>query len=466
MLFNSVEYIALLIGVLVCYWSLSSLRARQWLVFVASLYFYMSWSRVFILVLLALIAVNWFFGIFIERHRSKLALWLVISINLVLLAYFKYFNFLIENFDYLLKFIGPEWALSKLSIILPLGVSFYVFELISYQVDVFRGKINHENDSLAFAIFVLFFPHLIAGPICRAGQFLPQLHVKQGLDGEKIYNGLYWFLAGFVLKSAIADGIAPFVNVIFDAPDQYSGFDNLMATTGFGIQIICDFWGYSLMALGAALLFGYILPHNFNFPYAALSIRDFWRRWHMTLSSWLRDYLYIGLGGSRTDAEWKTQRNLIVTMLLGGLWHGASWNFIIWGGIHGVALAVNRWFELAAVDNNLIKFLRWPPFAWLLTMSVVFLSWIFFRAINLDHSLLMVVRILSPASGWFESKLSAVFFELLLLYFPLQWLIHYTTYRINMARQDIRWQLPSVALLNALAWLYYVNGDDFIYFQF
>ncbi|WRH95099.1 MBOAT family O-acyltransferase [Pseudomonas fluorescens] len=166
-------------------------------------------------------------------------------------------------------------------------------------------------------MFVLFFPHLIAGPICRASQFMPQIHVKQRLDGAHCYNGLYYFIAGLALKCGIADGIAPFINVIFKAPDQYSGLDNLFAVIGFGVQILCDFWGYSLMALGAALLFGYVLPYNFNAPYSSLSIKDFWRRWHITLSNWLRDYLYIALGGSRTQAKWKIQRNLILTMLLG-----------------------------------------------------------------------------------------------------------------------------------------------------
>jgi len=466
MLFNSIEYLILLTLTVALYWVAPWLRARQWIVFLASIYFYMSWSSVFVLMLLTLILINWLLGSRIENSRSRFWLVLACLINLGLLAYFKYANFFLENVSTLAKLYYPAIQSPHLSIILPLGVSFYVFELISYQADIYRGKIRHESNPLVFSIFVLFFPHLIAGPICRAGQFMPQVHVLQRLDATKIYNGLYLFLAGFALKSGIADGIAPFVNVIFSAPDDYSGLDNLMATIGFGVQILCDFWGYSLMALGAALLFGYVLPHNFNLPYAALSIRDFWRRWHMTLSNWLRDYLYIALGGSRTDAAWKIQRNLALTMLLGGLWHGASWNFIIWGGIHGAALAINRWFETTSLPKVITIPLRWPPLAWLVTMSTVFAAWVFFRASSFGEAITILEKIVSPASNWDETKISPVFFELMLLYLPLQWLVHRTTYQLDMASQSLRWQIPAVTALTAFALIYYVDGNDFIYFQF
>jgi alginate O-acetyltransferase complex protein AlgI len=295
---------------------------------------------------------------------------------------------------------------------------------------------------------------------------MPQVARLQAFDAGQFYNGIYMFLAGFALKCGVADGVAPFVNVIFDAPATYSGFDNLMATVGFGVQILCDFWGYSLMALGAALLFGYVLPANFNAPYAALSIRDFWRRWHMTLSSWLRDYLYIALGGSHSAARWKVQRNLILTMLLGGLWHGASWNFIIWGAIHGVALAANRWFERAHLPARFKSALSWRPVAWLLTMAVVFVGWVFFRAHNLGEAMTMLAHVLTPADNWLSTRLAPVFFELLMLYLLLQWLVHRTTYGFDMAGQPILKQAPAVAAITAFSLVYYVDGNAFIYFQF
>jgi alginate O-acetyltransferase complex protein AlgI len=362
--------------------------------------------------------------------------------------------------------VKPGITAPHLDIILPLGISFYVFELISYLADIYRGKAAHERNPLAFALFVLFFPHLIAGPICRPGQFLPQVNTRQPLRPGQFYNGMYLFLAGFALKCGIADGLAPYVDVIFKAPVKYSGFDNLMVTIGFGVQILCDFWGYSLMALGAALLFGYVLPANFNLPYAALSIRDFWRRWHITLSNWLRDYLYIALGGGRGPG-WKVQRNLALTMLLGGLWHGASWNFVIWGAMHGGALAVNRWFEAtASFPMTLRRVLQWPPVAWLLTMLVVFTGWVFFRAHAFDEAVTILGRIVTPAGGWGASKLAPVYFELLLLYLPLQWLVHRTTWGQEAAVPRPAWQVPAVAVLTAFALVYYVDGNQFIYFQF
>lgn len=466
MLFNSIEYIILLAISLVAYWLSSSLRLRQWVVLAASIYFYMSWSKIFIVMLLAMIGINWLIGNKIGQTRQRFWLILACVINLGLLAYFKYMNFFLENVESLAKLHDPTFQAAHLSIILPLGISFYVFELISYQVDVYRAKFEHERNPVVFAIFVLFFPHLIAGPICRASQFMPQVHLLQRLDGAKIYNGLYMFLAGFALKCGIADGVAPFVNVIFAAPENYSGFDNLLATIGFGVQILCDFWGYSLMALGAALLFGFVLPHNFNLPYSALSIRDFWRRWHMTLSNWLRDYLYIALGGSRTDVAWKVQRNLALTMLLGGLWHGASWNFIIWGGIHGGALAVNRWFEMVSIPRHVGMILRWPPLAWLLTMSVVFAAWIYFRATSFGDAAMMMERIVTPVAGWGNTKLAPAFFELMLLYLPLQWLVHTTTYQRDVTTLSIWRPSLAAACLAAFSFVYYVDGNKFIYFQF
>lgn len=466
MLFNSIEYLVLLAIALGGYWLSPSLRVRQLVVLASSAYFYMSWSQAFGFMLFAIMGLNWVLGRQIgkSRHRS----WLVLAcvLNLGLLAYFKYMNFFLENIEALAKLQDPNFESVSLSIVLPLGISFYVFELISYQVDIYQGKIKHERNPVVFAIFVLFFPHLIAGPICRAGQFMPQIHVFQRMDGARFYNGLYMFIAGLALKSGLADGIAPFINVIFKSPADYSGFDNLMATVGFGIQILCDFWGYSLMALGAALLFGYVLPYNFNQPYAALSIRDFWRRWHITLSNWLRDYLYIALGGSRTTAGWKVQRNLALTMLLGGLWHGASWNFIIWGGIHGGALVINRWFDTADIPDVLKSILRWPPLAWALTMLVVFVAWIYFRAASFSDAVLMVERIITPVSGWASTKLAPLFFELLLLYLPIQWLVHRTTYQFDISGLAVWKPALTFAILAMFTYIYYVDGNDFIYFQF
>ena len=466
MLFNSVEYLVLLTVSVIAYWAAPWLLARQVIVFAASAWFYASWNGTFFVMLAFLVAVNWVLGW--QLQRSGRRGWLVIGcvVNLGLLAWFKYAKFLAENIAALVGLVRPGVPMPHLDIILPLGISFYVFELISYLADIYKGKTRHEPNPVAFSLFVLFFPHLIAGPICRPAHFLPQVNIKQRWNAGQFYNGMYLFLAGFALKCGIADGLAPFVDVIFKAPASYGGLDNLLASVGFGVQILCDFWGYSLMALGAALLFGYVLPANFNLPYAALSIRDFWRRWHITLSNWLRDYLYITLGGGRGPA-WKVQRNLALTMLLGGLWHGASWNFVIWGALHGGALAVNRWFELSPQVPQLArKVFGFPPFAWLLTMLVVFVGWIFFRAHHISDAMVVLGQIVRPAEGWSRTRLPAVFFELLLLYLPLQWLVHRTTWDRDTQTPQPSWQVPGVALLTAFALVYYVDGNQFIYFQF
>jgi len=462
MLFNSTDYLALLLISCLAYWLTPAVRVRQAILLVASVVFYMSWSRPFAVMLLALIFVNWLIGWQLDRSRKRAWLLLGCAINLSLLAGFKYANFFLEN---LFAMAGSQTS-PHLSIILPLGISFYVFELISYLADIHRGQARHERNPVAFALFVLFFPHLIAGPICRAGQFIPQVKQRQVFSFEHTHNGLYLFLCGFALKSGIADGLAPFVTVIFNAPGSYSGFDNLMAALGFGVQILCDFWGYSLMALGSALLFGLILPANFNAPYSAISIRDFWRRWHITLSNWLRDYLYIAMGGSRVDKNWKVQRNLVLTMLLGGLWHGASWNFVIWGGIHGLALAVSRGFEQAQWPARAKRFFSNPIVGWALTMAVVFIAWVFFRARTFDDAIMMLTRIFTPDSLWARSRIGAVFFELMLLYLPLGWWVHRTTFQTSMAAAPLTRQMAAAAVLAAFSLVYYVDGNDFIYFQF
>jgi alginate O-acetyltransferase complex protein AlgI len=466
MLFNSVDYLVLLTVALVAYWCSPWLRVRQYILFAASAWFYATWSAPFLLMLLFLVAVNWVIGWQLDRDGQRK--WLVLGcvVNLGLLAWFKYAKFIAENLAAMLGLLKPGLPAPHLDIILPLGISFYVFELISYLADVYRRRATHERSLLSFALFVLFFPHLIAGPICRVGQFLPQLNALQKLSVRHVYNGSYMFLAGFALKCGIADGIAPFVDRIFAAPPSYAGIDNLLAVVGFGVQILCDFWGYSLMALGAALLFGYALPQNFNAPYAARSIREFWRRWHITLSNWLRDYLYIALGGSRSESAWKVQRNLLLTMLLGGLWHGASWNFVIWGAVHGGALAIHRAYDEARLPAALRSVFRSPPVAWSLTMLVVFVAWIFFRAPHLGDALSMLARIGTPATGWWASRLAPAFFELLLLFLPLQWLVHRTTWMCDTVAQPMRWQIPAVMALTAFSLVYYVDGQQFIYFQF
>ncbi|MGR9433835.1 MBOAT family O-acyltransferase [Rhizobium leguminosarum] len=466
MLFNSEGYGILLALALLAYWSTKSVPLRQVIVFIASVVFYIQWSFLFVFLLLGLIILNWVITVGVYPRNSRLGLWLVVLANLGILFSFKYLSFFVDNVVDGLQLIGIAVESPRIPALLPLGISFYVFELISYAVDLYNKKMVAERNPLKLSIFVLFFPHLIAGPICRANQFMPQIGTLQKLSSDLIVTGAYLFVTGFALKCGIADGIAPYVNTTFANPDNYGGLDNLLAVVGFGVQIFCDFWGYSLMALGAAKLFGYDLPSNFNSPYTARSIQQFWRRWHITLSNWLRDYLYIPLGGSRDLSNFKITRNLMITMLLGGLWHGASYNFVIWGGIHGLALSVNRYYHLVRLPSGVKAVFSWGPMSWILTMAVVFFSWIFFRAPTLSEALMVVSNIFRFGAGYMQTRLDGVFFELLVMFVILYFIANKTTNSQPITHYSTRNQLLLFSTMFVFSLIYYVDGAQFIYFQF
>lgn len=465
MLFNSVNYAVLLLVSSILYWITPSVRVRKIILLVASVAFYASWSGKYLVVLLLCVWLNWYFAAKYIEKRKPLYLHIAVTGSLLILFFYKYINFLLENiwsFSSIFKEIGPA---PRWEIILPLGVSFYTFQLIAYSIDVAREKIAPEKDILDVGLFVLFFPHLIAGPICRAPQLLPQLKEKRSFSWESIHDGAFLFLGGFFLKTCIADGISPYVNVIFTDPDTYSGLDNLWSVIGFAVQIYGDFCGYSLMALGSAKMFGINLPFNFNLPYNSLSIKEFWRRWHITLSNWLKDFLYISLGGNR-DSKLKTYRNLFLTMLLGGLWHGANWTFLIWGAIHGGALAVNQVFSGTTLGSKCAenKLLRLP--FWLLTMSVVLLSWVFFRAKSFSTAFRQIEKISIFDQTWSSSVLPVGFFELMILFLCTHLVIHKYTFQTNISSQNKWTGFILFAFFTFLSFIYYVEGKDFIYFQF
>lgn len=462
MLFNSFDYFILLTISVFFYWVLPTVNARLSVLFVSSAVFYISWSLEYYIVLLSVLFFVWAASIvFLEKKNKR---WLIVTVVLLLglLSYYKYANFFLENLNSL---ISSDSDFSTLHIILPLGISFYVFQIIAYCVDVYNGKTKAERNPLVFFTFITFFPQLIAGPICRANELLPQLLKKQSITLQHFFEGGILLVCGLALKVAVADRIAPYVNVVFDSPVTYSGLDNSFVVIGFGVQILCDFWGYTLMAVGSGRLFGLILPFNFNLPYSAKSIADFWRRWHITLSSWLRDYLYIPLGGNR-NGEWNTSRNLFITMVLGGLWHGASWNFIVWGAIHGAALIVQKYYYLLSIPKKIEKVLHNAQIGWLLTMLVVFLSWIFFRAEKISDAAQMLSQIWVINSTWFNSRLPIAFFEVLMIFVPLHYLIHKVTYGDNLKNYGFRYAPLYVPLIVLFTLVYYTKGSDFIYFQF
>jgi D-alanyl-lipoteichoic acid acyltransferase DltB (MBOAT superfamily) len=309
-----------------------------------------------------------------KKHRKA---WLLLSISLSIgiLAYFKYTNFFIKTWNDL--FAGN---FSLADIFLPVGISFYTFQTISYVTDVYREKIKPTDSLLQYLFYVSFFPLILAGPIMRAGNFFPQIQEDKKIDQNMIYGGLWLIILGIAKKAIFADYIAQYNNWVFEAPLNYSGFEGLMAAIGYTAQIYCDFSGYSDISIGIAAIMGFDLGKNFNFPYLARNLSDFWKRWHISLSSWMRDYIYIPLGGNKAG-KYRTCLNCLITMLIAGLWHGASWMFIIWGGLHGTGLVIHKLSKplLDKIpDTKPVLFL-----SWLLTFSFVAFLWIFFRSSNM-----------------------------------------------------------------------------------
>ena len=379
MLFHSYAFFLLFTITAVVYWSIKDEPKRVlWLV-VASIVFYANWNPWLVFLILFTAVFDFFIAQRIEAAVSlrsrKLLLVSSLLVSLSLLAFFKYTNFLIDTGSSLLYWFGFEPPKTMLRIILPLGISFYTFETISYVVDVYLGRIKAERNALNYALFLMFFPHLIAGPIVRPGFFLPQVKRRKFLNWESIQVGARLFLLGLFKKAVIADQIAILVDPVFANPQTCSSATIWAAVLCYAVQIYCDFSGYSDMAIGTAYALGYHLPENFNMPYFSLNIAEFWRRWHMSLATWLRDYLYIPLGGNR-HGRLKTYRNLMITMLLGGLWHGAGWTFVFWGFYHGVLLAVHRALPWPSwLDKKVFIPLRWAT-----TFLCVCIGWVFFRA--------------------------------------------------------------------------------------
>ena len=367
-------------------------RSRlQMIVFVVlfSLYFYYKSSGFFFLMLMGTSLVDWLVSKWMARLRtrgSRLTLmWFSIILSLSILGYFKYANFFLWNWNAMV-----EGNFQPLDIILPVGISFYTFQSISYVVDVYKRKIPPTKTWFEYLFFLSFFPALVAGPIVRADYFLPQLEKNESATPAMVWGGLWLIICGIIKKALIADYIASYNDLIFNDPSLYTGVQTLMGVLGYTMQIYCDFSGYSDMAIGIALIMGFRLGINFDSPYQSRNLTEFWRRWHISLSSWLRDYVYIPLGGNR-KGTFRTYLNNFLTMLIGGLWHGAAWKFVFWGAMHGVGLAVHKACKpiLKRIPDN------WATnfILWLITFIYVSLLWVFFRAASFEDSVLIIRNI-------------------------------------------------------------------------
>lgn len=421
MLFASPLYGVFLLAVYAAFWALREHRlARTLMLTLASYVFYflgtyetakeqnpplgpLGWSFLCLAIIFLGSTLDYGIGRVLGRtenpRKRKLLLLASITYYMGALAVFKYFNFFAENMAAALHVVGIEVKPSRLRLVLPFGISFFTFETMAYTIDVYRKEIEPAKRYLDYLLFVCYFPHLVAGPIVRPKTMLPQLAAEPYASDETKARGLFLIAIGLVKKIAIGDTLSVnLVGRVFDNPERFTSAEVLTGVYAYAIQIYADFSGYTDVAIGSALLFGYVLPRNFDAPYTARNLQDFWRRWHISLSSWLRDYLYVPLGGSR-GTSFLTYRNLMITMILGGLWHGASWNFVIWGTLHGGGLAVNRAWQRWRGRPQSHPSLFVQIATVLVTFHFVCLGWIFFRAPTFSHALLLLGRIAQATTG-------------------------------------------------------------------
>ena len=470
LLFNSALFLGLfLVFYLLYILTLKTHRLRIAYVVLFSLFFYYKSSGIFFLLLIFSSVLDYAIAklIYDERDQFYRKLYLVISllVNLGLLGYFKYTNFFIDNVN-----LAFDENFEFLDIILPVGISFYTFQTLSYTIDVYRKELEPTKSFMDFLFFVSFFPQLVAGPIVRASDFIPQIYKRLKLTKEEFNAALFLIIGGLLKKAVISDYISiNFVDRVFDSPNSYTSFENLMASYGYAIQIYCDFSGYSDMAIGLALLMGFWLPPNFRTPYQSASISEFWRRWHISLSTWLRDYLYISLGGNR-GGKFKTYINLFLTMLLGGLWHGASWKFVFWGVLHGSALAFERFFGnlIRLPKNYFVKTIQI-----LLTFHFVAFCWLFFRAKDFATAIEVIVNIGNLTFDWNQWMVIVQGYQNVFLLILIGFVWHFLPNRVIQFLQKAFGFLPLLGKAIVLAfvfWIVYATASagpqPFIYFQF
>jgi len=415
MLFNSLEYLVFFPVVTLVYFLAPTLRVRNILLLIASYYFYMQYKPEYGLLMLFSSFVNYYSGLRIANAKNKRGkqLWVAISAfsTLGVLFFFKYFNFFNTNVARLLSFFGVSYQPLSINVLLPVGISFYTFQALSYSIDVYRGALQAERDFFDFALYVSFFPQLVAGPIERSPNLLHQLKVHHEFDTQRAASGLRIMVWGFFKKIVVADRLAVIVETVYNNPSGYNGVYYIIATVAFAFQIYCDFSGYSDIAIGSARIMGIDLMKNFERPYFSKSVTEFWRRWHISLSSWFRDYLYFPLGGNR-KGYFRTILNLFIIFLVSGLWHGASWTFVIWGALNGVAVVIEKvlgigkragkkeYMEQKALENRqkpvLLRLVNNISgiIPMLLTFTFTCFTWVFFRARTVGEAFYMLPRFL------------------------------------------------------------------------
>ncbi len=484
MLFNSLDFAIFLPIVFILYWFVTTknLKLQNFLIVVASYFFYGWWDWRFLSLILFSTLVDYLVGIMLAKEENetkrKALLWISVLVNLGFLGFFKYYNFFLDNFTTAFSFFGTKIHSNSLNIILPVGISFYTFQTLSYSIDVFRRKLEPTKDFIAFAAFVSFFPQLVAGPIERAANLLPQFYKKRTFNYSKAVDGMRQILWGLFKKIVIADNCAKYANLIFNNSDDYNGSTLVLGALFFTFQIYGDFSGYSDIAIGTSRLFGFNLKQNFAFPYFSRDIAEFWRRWHISLSTWFRDYLYIPLGGSRCG-NWMQIRNIFIIFIVSGFWHGPNWTFIVWGGLNALyflpLLVLNKnrqHLDIVAKGKYLptIKELLSIGF----TFSLTVFAWIFFRAENIGHAFRYISEIFSVSLFQLPSikqGISSSFYIVLLvlIFTIIEWLGRRKQFALanfeNEVPQFIRWGFYTIILSSIILNLH-EEKTTFIYFQF
>ncbi len=477
MIFNSLDFAIFLPIVFLLYWFVfnKNLKAQNALIVVASYVFYGWWDWRFLFLILFSTLVDYTVGIFLEKEnnlfRRKVLLWISILVNIGLLGFFKYYNFFLDNFISSFSFFGNEIKANSLNIILPVGISFYTFQTLSYSIDVYRKKMNATKDFVAFSAFVSFFPQLVAGPIERATQLLPQFKKERTFNYTQAVIGSKQILWGLFKKMVIADNCAYYANMIFDNSANLSGSTLLLGAVFFTFQIYGDFSGYSDIAIGTARLFGFNLMRNFSYPYFSRNIAEFWRRWHISLSTWFRDYLYIPLGGSK-GSKWQQIRNIFIIFIVSGFWHGANWTFIFWGFLNALyfipLMLANRnrqYLDIVAVDSYLPSFKDCLKI--LVTFFLTVFAWIFFRAENLAHAFQYIKGIANSSIFEMPDIRPSDLFVLILMFMVLEWIgrkHEFPLQNILFKNRVLRWAFYIFLILIII--IFSGKQQEFIYFQF
>ena len=477
MLFNSLEFFIFLPIVFVLYWFVcgKSLKLQNLLIVFASYVFYGWWDWRFLSLIIFSSFIDYGIGVLLSKEnrvqKRKILLWTSICVNIGFLGFFKYYNFFVDSFVASFSFFGSEISANTLNIILPVGISFYTFQTLSYTIDVYKKRLEPTKDIISFFAFVSFFPQLVAGPIERATNLLPQFYKKREFQYANAVDGMRQVIWGLFKKVVIADNCAKYANIIFNNSDDYSGSTLLLGAFLFAFQIYGDFSGYSDIAIGISRFFGFDLKQNFAFPYFSRDIAEFWRRWHMSLSTWFRDYIYIPLGGSRGSLN-KKIRNVFVIFLVSGFWHGANWTFVIWGGLNALYFLPllltnkNRVNTDIVAQNKLLPSIR-EVYQMLVTFIITLIAWVFFRANTVSHALDYLHDLFSLSLFSKPEILPLTVLGLVAIFITIEWIGRHGKYaleRIDNIKKPLRWSFYIVLIM--LTFLFTGEEQAFIYFQF